>query len=64
MSEHLFGRSGGGGLGGSLPTGVKLAAMALLAHRLMKHSRGSEAGAASASGGGLLGQGTGPAPRR
>src|SRR5215217_1376698 len=71
----MSGLFGGGahntGVGGGLPTGVKLAAAALLAHQLMKHAR-AEQGDASAepSGGGglggllgsLLGQGGGPSP--
>ena len=53
----LFGRgSGNSGVAGGLPTGVKLAAAALLAHQLMKHAR-AEPGAADAgpTGGGGLG---------
>ncbi|TCZ54989.1 YidB family protein [Roseicella aquatilis] len=55
MSDLFSGRSGGG-LAGGLPNGVKLAAIGLLVHQLMKHSRG-EAGTASQGGGigGLLG---------
>ena len=67
----LFGGGSNSGVAGGLPTGVKLAAAALLAHQLMKHSQ-AEQGAASAepTGGGglggllgsLLGQGGGPSP--
>jgi uncharacterized protein YidB (DUF937 family) len=57
MSGLFGGGSNSGGIAGGLPTGVKLAAMALLAHQLMKHAR-AEGGTASAgptSGGGLGG---------
>ncbi len=67
----LFGGGSNSGVAGGLPTGVKLAAAALLAHQLMKHSQ-AEQGAASAepTGGGglggllgsLLGQGGGASP--
>ena len=52
----LFGGGSNSGVGGGLPTGVKLVAAALLAHQLMKHSQ-AEQGAASAepTGGGGLG---------
>lgn len=53
----LFGGGSNSGVAGGLPTGVKLAAAALLAHQLMKHSQ-AEQGAASAeptSGAGLGG---------
>ena len=52
----LFGGGSNSGVAGGLPTGVKLAAAALLAHQLMKHSQ-AEQGVASAepSGGGGLG---------
>ena len=52
----LFGGESNSGVAGGLPTGVKLAAAALLAHQLMKHTR-AEQGAASAepTGGGGLG---------
>ena len=43
----LFGGGSNSGVAGGLPTGVKLAAAALLAHQLMKHSQ-AEQGAASA----------------
>ena len=35
----LFGGGSNSGVAGGLPTGVKLAAAALLAHQLMKHAR-------------------------
>ncbi|WP_052215112.1 YidB family protein [Belnapia sp. F-4-1] len=56
MSGLLGGGSNGGGIAGGLPTGVKLAAVALLAHQLTKHTRAEE-GATSAvpTGGGGLG---------
>lgn len=58
MSDFLSGRSQGG-LAGGLPSGVKLAAIALLVHQLMKHSRSGGASApaqeAGAGGGGLGG---------
>jgi hypothetical protein len=52
----IFGGGAGGGIGGGLPTGVKMAAIALLAHQLMKHSQ-AEQGAVGAgqTGGGLGG---------
>ena len=52
----LFGGGSDSGVAGGLPTGVKLAAAALLAHQLMKHSQ-AEQGATSAepTGGGGLG---------
>jgi uncharacterized protein YidB (DUF937 family) len=67
----LFGRGTSSGVAGGLPTGVKLAAAALLVHQLMKHARAepsatAEAGPAPTGGGGgglggllgsLLGQG-------
>ncbi|WP_431269467.1 YidB family protein [Dankookia sp. P2] len=60
MSDLFSGRQGGGavgGLGGGLPNGVKLAAVALLIHQLMKHRQGGAAPQAEGSGGlgGLLG---------
>ena len=67
----LFGGGSNSGVGGGLPTGVKLAAAALLAHQLMKHARTEQgaAGAEPAGGGGLggllgslLGQGGPAAP--
>lgn len=65
----LFGSdSSGGGIAGNLPTGVKLAAVALLAHQLMKHAQpGQEPASPGLSGGGgglggllggLMGQGS------
>lgn len=66
----LFGGGGdNGGIAGGLPTGVKMAAMALLAHQLMKHSQsGSDPASADSAGGGLggilgglMGQGGGAA---
>jgi uncharacterized protein YidB (DUF937 family) len=57
MSGLFGGGSGNSGVAGGLPTGVKLAAAALLAHQLMKHAR-AEPGAADAgptAGGGLGG---------
>ena len=54
----LFGGGRDSGVGGGLPTAVKLAAAALLAHQLMKHAQ-AERGAADATpatgGGGGLG---------
>ena len=59
MSDLFSGRSASGfngGLGGSLPNGVKLAAVALLVHQLMKHRQGEAAPQAGGGGlGGLLG---------
>jgi uncharacterized protein YidB (DUF937 family) len=57
MSGLFGGGSNSGGIAGGLPTGVKLAAMALLAHQLMKHARaeGSTASAGPTGGGGLGG---------
>ncbi|WP_165838710.1 YidB family protein [Roseicella frigidaeris] len=46
MGESLFGRSNGG-LASGLPTGVKMAAVALLIHLLMKNSRGQQVPAPS-----------------
>ena len=56
----LFGRGTSSGVAGGLPTGVKLAAAALLVHQLMKHARAepsatAEAGPAPTGGGGLGG---------
>src|SRR5919107_1659497 len=54
----LFGGGGDSGVGGGLPTGVKLAAAALLAHQLMKHAqaeRGADDAAPTTGGGGGLG---------
>lgn len=49
----LFGNSGGGGLAGGLSGGVKMAAVGLLVHQLMKHAQGERAaGGAPATGGG------------
>ena len=44
----LFGGGSNSGVGGGLPTGVKLAAAALLAHQLMKHAQ-AERGADDAA---------------
>jgi uncharacterized protein YidB (DUF937 family) len=60
MSGLFGGASGGGGIGGNLPTGVKMAAVALLAHQLMKHSQSGQDTASAGMGGvgglgGLLG---------
>jgi uncharacterized protein YidB (DUF937 family) len=56
MSD-LFGGGANSGVAGGLPTGVKLAAAALLAHQLMKHARAEQgaSGAEPASSGGGLG---------
>ena len=72
MSGLFGGGSGKGGVAGGLPSAVKLAAAALLAHQLMKHARAEPGGAHSeptgAGGGlggllgGLLGQGGPGAP--
>ncbi len=70
MSDFFSGRSGGGGLAGGLPGGVKLAAIGLLVHQLMKHSNsaaGNEGAATTGGGlggllGGLLGGGASPGP--
>lgn len=53
----MFGGGAGGGIGGGLPTGVKMAAIALLAHQLMKHSQAEQGavGAGQTGGGGLGG---------
>ena len=54
----LFGGGSNSGVGGGLPTGVKLAAAALLAHQLMKHAqaeRGAGDAAPTTGGGGGLG---------
>jgi uncharacterized protein YidB (DUF937 family) len=53
----LFGGGTNSGVAGGLPTGVKLAAAALLAHQLMKHARAEQgaSGAEPASSGGGLG---------
>jgi uncharacterized protein YidB (DUF937 family) len=48
MSEFLSGGSRGGGLAGGLPGGVKLAAIGLLLHQLMKHARSGQGEAAPA----------------
>ena len=45
MSGFLSGR-GGGGLAGGLSGGVKMAAVGLLVHQLMKHAQGERAGGA------------------
>ncbi|GAA0595052.1 hypothetical protein GCM10009416_36680 [Craurococcus roseus] len=47
MSGFLSGR-GGGGLAGGLSGGVKLAAVGLLVHQLMKHAQGERAGGGAA----------------
>ena len=66
MSGLFGGNSSGGGIAGNLPTGVKLAAVALLAHQLMKHAQPGQGPASSGMGGGgglggllggLMGQG-------
>lgn len=72
MSDLFSGRSASnlsGGLGGSLPSGVKMAAVALLIHQLMKHRQGqaspqtqAEAGAGGGLGGLLGGLFGGGAP--
>jgi uncharacterized protein YidB (DUF937 family) len=54
MSDHFSGRSGGG-LAGNLPGGVKLAAIALLIHQLMKHARAEGRTAPQQDEGGLGG---------
>ncbi|WP_165982198.1 YidB family protein [Dankookia rubra] len=60
MSDLFSGGSGNGhtgGLGGGLPNGVKLAAVALLIHQLMKHRQGDAMPQPEGGGGlgGLLG---------
>ena len=51
----MSGSGRGGGIAGSLPTGVKMAAIALLIHSLMKHSRAEQGGTAVEPEGGGLG---------
>ena len=55
MISGLFGSASGGGIAGGLPTGVKLAAGAFLAHQLMKHGNSAAGTAGSPAGGGLSG---------
>jgi uncharacterized protein YidB (DUF937 family) len=52
---EMSGSGRGGGIAGSLPTGVKMAAIALLIHSLMKHSRAEQGGTAVEPEGGGLG---------
>ncbi len=55
--SSMFGGGAGSGIGGNLPAGVKMAAIALLAHQLMKHSQAEQGaiGAGQTGGGGLGG---------
>ena len=57
MSGLFGGNSNSGGIAGNLPSGVKMAAIALLAHQLMKHAQSGQGGtvAAPSGGGGGLG---------